>query len=192
MERALLSYFGFRFELSVIQKPSKHAKGYINLLAMLITLINCPSLAIGFTVPLANDSIETKVDLLPADNHFLIKGKINGKNAYFLLDTGASYTVLHSKSAKHFDFNIFQSSSNNRNSTSINNKASFKRDTAIDVMLDFGQPSYKQAYYSQNLTPVINHVFSISKIRITGIIGTDLLKQYGCTVDIGNKVLRFN
>ena len=29
-------------------------------------------------------------------------------------------------------------------------------------------------------------------VLIVGIIGTDLLKRYGCRVDFGNKLLKFN
>ena len=163
----------------------------ILLLAILIALVSSPTLASDPFIPSNKDSIERKVDLLPADSHFVIKGKINGKKAYLLVDTGASYTVLHSKSAKRFDYKIFKPLSLKPNSTGINVNSSQKIKTAIDVVLEFGQPPFKQAYYSQDLTPVISYIFKISKIRISGIIGTDLLKQHGCTVDIGNKVLRF-
>ncbi len=140
----------------------------------------------------SNDSIQSQAPLLAADNHILIEGTINGKKAFFLLDTGASYTVLHSKSAKYFNYQIFQSPTSKRKSAGVNSNSTSQRNIAIDVMLNIGQPGIKQAYFTQNLTPVVNHIYSISKIRIAGIIGTDFLKRYGCRVDFGNKLLVFS
>jgi len=137
-----------------------------------------------------SDSI-TEVGLFSVDNHLLIKGKLNGKNAYFLLDTGASCTVLHSKLAKHYKYQIFQSLSS-RKSIGVNGGSNNKRNTAIDVDLYIGQPTITQAYFTQNLSALNEHIYRISKIRIAGIIGSDLLKRFGCGVDFGNKLLKFN
>lgn len=52
---------------------------------------------------LYTDSSDTEtpqyVDLFTSGNYLMLKGQLNSKPAYFLIDTGASFTVLHNKLA---------------------------------------------------------------------------------------------
>ena len=45
-------------------------------------------------------------DLFYAGNYLMVECQLNGKSAYFMIDTGASYTVLNSKSSKWYDFQV--------------------------------------------------------------------------------------
>ncbi|GJM29536.1 MAG: hypothetical protein DHS20C17_21710 [Cyclobacteriaceae bacterium] len=158
-------------------------------LVMFLVTAPCRASYIGTQKVGLNDSIEVQIDMLPAKNHFLIRGEINGKRAYFLLDTGASYTVLHRKSAKYYNFQLFPLKTKHNGTIGVNPSTRVERSAAINVLLDFGQSTFKQSYTAQDLTPVVDHVYKISKIRIAGIIGSDFLKRYACSVDLGNKML---
>ena len=140
----------------------------------------------------SGDSLRQSIHLLAAGNHLVLKGYLNGKSTHFLLDTGASYTVLHSKLSKYFSFELFELPSRNRVAAGVNSNSIQKSFSAINVTLQIGQAGVlKQSYLVQDLTPVVDHIFRSSHVRISGIIGTDFLKKLGCQIDFAQGVLRF-
>ncbi len=133
-------------------------------------------------------SVETAhhVDLFASGNCLMLKCQLNGKPAYFLIDTGASFTILHSKSAKSYGFDVLERKG--LKTTGFGGSASTAK-IAIGADLEFNHRKLSMGYLAQDLTKMIRLIQSSTNIRIAGIIGTDLLKRYGCRVDFGNKVL---
>jgi len=142
---------------------------------------------------LFTDSTATKttnyVNLFKAGNYLMLKCQLNGKPAYFLIDTGASFTVLNSKSAKNYNFDVLERKG--LKTTGFGGSTSAIQIT-IGADVEFKNKKLSMGFLAQDLTKMIRLIQSSTKLRIVGIIGTDLLKRYGCSVDFGNKVLKFS
>jgi predicted aspartyl protease len=140
-----------------------------------------------------NDSTATEtssyVNLFKAGKYLMLKCQLNGKPAYFLIDTGASFTILNSKSAKSYGFDVLERRS--QQTTGFGGSESNVK-IAIGAELDFEGKGVSMGFLAQDLTKMIRLIQSSTKLRIVGIIGTDLLKRYGCRVDFGNKLLVFS
>jgi predicted aspartyl protease len=136
-------------------------------------------------------AIETSsyVNLFKAGNYLMLKCQLNGKPAYFLIDTGASFTVLNSKSAKSFGFDVLERKG--LQTTGFGGSTSAVQIT-IGADIEFKNKKLSMGFLAQDLTKMIRLIQSSTKVRIVGIIGTDLLKRYGCRVDFGNKLLVFS
>ena len=141
---------------------------------------------------LFTDSTATKttnhVNLFKAGNYLMLKCQLNGKPAYFLIDTGASFTVLNSKSAKSFGFDVLERKG--LQTTGFGGSTSAIQIT-IGADIEFKNKKLSMGFLAQDLTKMIRLIQSSPNIRIAGIIGTDLLKRYGCRVDFGKKLLVF-
>jgi len=129
------------------------------------------------------------VNLFKAGDYLMIKCQLNGKPAYFLIDTGASFTVLHSKLAKSYSFDVLERKG--LQTIGFGGSTSAIQIT-IGADIEFKNKKLFMGYLAQDLSKMIRLIQSSSKIRIAGIIGTDLLKRYGCRVDFRNKLLVFN
>ncbi len=142
---------------------------------------------------LFTDSTATKttnyVNLFKAGDYLMIKCSLNGKPAYFLIDTGASVTVLNSKSTKNYNFDVLERKG--LQTTGFGGSTAGVQ-IAFGADIEFNNKKISMGFLAQDLTKMIRLIQNSTKLRIVGIIGTDLLKRYGCRVDFGNKLLKFN
>jgi len=129
------------------------------------------------------------VSLFTSGNYLMLRCQLNGKPAYFLIDTGASFTILHSKSAKSYNFDVLERRS--QQTTGFGGSAATVK-IAIGANLEFSHRKISMGFLAQDLSKMITLIQSSSKLRIVGIIGSDLLKRYGCRADLKNKLLKFS
>lgn len=112
----------------------------------------------------------------------IIKTNLNGKTAYFLVDTGSDITVLHSKNADRFDFQPLMASSQQVEAMGFTGS----RHTiykAKDVDLVIGSTPIKALYKTYDLTGVVQSLNNRVNVKIAGIIGSDVMKRYGFIID---------
>lgn len=112
----------------------------------------------------------------------IIKTTLNGKKAYFLIDTGSDITVLHSKRAERFDFQPLIASSQKLQAMGFNGD----RHTvykATDVKLVIGTMPIKALYKTYDLSGVVRSIHNRVGIDVAGIIGSDVMKRYGFIID---------
>lgn len=111
----------------------------------------------------------------------IVEAKINGKKAYFLLDTGSDITVMHNDKAHYYDFKIKQMV-NPQKVTGIHGKVNdMNRAYALDLQL--GELPIKTTFFTYDLSPVIQNIHSRTLLRISGIIGSDVMIKYGFIID---------
>ncbi|MDF9801135.1 hypothetical protein OKW21_006398 [Catalinimonas alkaloidigena] len=111
----------------------------------------------------------------------IVEAKLNGKKAYFLLDTGSDITVLHDENAKHFDFKIKRMVSPQRVAGIHGNVNNMNR--AYGLKLELGDLPIKIPFFTYDLSSVIQAIHSSTLLRISGIIGSDVMIKYGFIID---------
>lgn len=117
----------------------------------------------------------------------IVQVELNGKKAYFLLDTGSDLTVMHEDRADFYNFNIKEmviplKVAGVNGSTGGMNRAS-------NIELKLGELSILTPYFSYDLSSVIKYIQSKTLLRISGIIGSDVMVKYGFVIDYGEELV---
>ncbi len=113
---------------------------------------------------------KVKLRTLPSGHH-LIKAKINGKKGNFILDTGASNTVIAQSKAKKFKLKLKETE----------HKAAGAGTTEIDInttgknLLEIGKWKMKKIRFVTMDLQHINHAMQMFDAKVDGIIGADVL-----------------
>ena len=123
-------------------------------------------------------------------NKPIVVGKINGRKAYFLLDTGSDLTLLHEGKAAYYGFKI-KKMVNPQRITGANGRIS-EINRAGNVNLILGTLPITTAYFTYDLSAIIRSIYNKSFVRISGIIGSDVMIRYGFVIDYGNKQVLYD
>ncbi|MEH6537725.1 MAG: aspartyl protease family protein [Psychroserpens sp.] len=114
----------------------------------------------------------------------ILKLELNGKHAYFVLDTGASSSLIDNSVKKHYGF------------TTRNVNNAFSNDTVLGIG---GIKELEQAYNvlltikGKKIKPIDFKSTNLSILRgslnVVGIIGSDFLIEHGYSIDFERNVL---
>lgn len=119
----------------------------------------------------------------------MIKGSINGKLAYFIVDTGASFTVLNEGESKYYGFSVHDNAYYQAcQMVGIGGISDLKEARKAHIKL--GEQEIAFINKSMPMHGIQGH-FRGHRIRVAGIIGTDLLSIMGCQIDYKNRKLVF-
>ncbi len=114
----------------------------------------------------------------------IVKLELNGKHAYFVIDTGASISMLDNSIKKHYGFytrNVYRSSSK---SSVLGLGGRQELEQARNVLITIkGEKIECINFKSTNLSNLRR------SLNIVGIIGSDFLIEQGYTIDFEKKVL---
>jgi hypothetical protein len=135
------------------------------------------------------------IEIISAENeghHIIIKGKINKKNTFLMIDTGASRSV--------FDISLFNIKANGgrtayQNFTSSVNMIPDEIPSANGIIQELQLQDLKISNYKTTLIDLkyINDLYKNNTgKKINGLIGNDLLIKYRAIIDYSNKVLILN
>ncbi len=126
------------------------------------------------------DYVSIKLKMLKS-GHFSLKGTINGVKATFILDTGASATVLDTNQAKQFKVENMQESEDPAAGLGGISMDKFEVEDIEVTLGDFKIPSMQ--LFLVDLSHV-NSAFKNNKMRpVNGIVGADILKGYNAVID---------
>jgi hypothetical protein len=118
----------------------------------------------------------------------IVEGKINGKRAWFIIDTGASVSILNRSNARHFGFKCFDSYS----VSVVGFGGESKMNEAFNCKVEFGPLLLKnisfRARHMNDLTDVIRQH---ENIEIAGIIGADVFNRYKIAIDFKKSTISF-
>ena len=119
--------------------------------------------------------------------HFKIHTKINGTSGNFILDTGASHTVVDKAAAEKFTLKF--SSKASKDAGGLGNSA-LKTRKSIGNIIDLkGFQIKKAVLIAIDLSHVNNTLKNGGSGRIDGVIGSDILKKHKALIDYSEKVL---
>ena len=118
----------------------------------------------------------------------VIKVTLNGKSANFLLDTGSDITLLNSHAARWFQFRPLSVSTGRRQAVGFSGRrqATYR---VKNVSLFINSTPIKALYRAFDLSSLVNFTNDRIDVRITGIIGSDVMKRYGFIINYQNQTV---
>ena len=123
-------------------------------------------------------TIDTSCDLS------IVAGELNGRETYFLLDTGAGITSFDLNQAKKFGFTSVDTDEEIGGFT--NDRQQAKRAIGITSIKINGMELITDGTYTNNMLNLVRHIENCSHKTISGIIGAPLIKRYGLVIDLSN------
>ncbi|MBR4561118.1 MAG: clan AA aspartic protease [Bacteroidales bacterium] len=136
--------------------------------------------------------IEIPIQLLDIEGegfHIMVKGTIHGKEASFLIDTGASRSVFDPKTISSFIENIEFEKKEGMTAgvgSSDLESATFR----IDVFSLGGMEIFDYEAVALDLENIHEMYGKLGLPHIDGILGGDLLKRHKAVINYRNKKLR--
>lgn len=118
----------------------------------------------------------------------IVEGMLNGRRAFFLLDTGSDLTVLNSKDAKGYDFKVLYIQAAAYVVSSFGGTRSDIL-SAWDARIQLGTQEIKAEIHSYDISNIVESLHKHSKVRISGIIGSNIMKKYGFQIDYSKKLV---
>ncbi|MBT1687805.1 retropepsin-like aspartic protease [Dawidia soli] len=108
----------------------------------------------------------------------VVSGRINGKPAWFIIDTGASVSVLDAREAEHFGFQVANTVYHEGLSINgLGGRTNVYQVSGCDLAIG-RLPLKYVAWHSQDMHMLFRTIHDHEEIRIAGIIGSDVLSKY--------------
>lgn len=117
----------------------------------------------------------------------IIEATLNGKKAYFLLDTGSDITMLSKHDDKKYGFKLLVRDENHA-ALGIGGKTAGMT-SAYQVRLELGTTRINTRYLAHDLSAIAQAIEKDTGLSISGIIGSDAMKRYGIIIDYKNRVI---
>lgn len=118
------------------------------------------------------------------------QAKVNGRSAYFIIDTGASVSIINQTEARRFGLTLHQISALERRIAGFGGTSSLQY--AGRCSLELGGKLLENVDFSANdMSLFVNAIYEREKIRIAGIIGSDVLFRLGLRIDYMDRTLSF-
>lgn len=128
--------------------------------------------------------------LLVIKNVPIVEGTINGKPAYFVVDTGASITILNGNMSRKYGYRVIENRYLERcRIIGLGGESSLREARFATVKLGSHELNFINRV--ADLESLSNH-FDDYDLEIAGIIGTDLLRILGSKIDMAAGTIMFN
>jgi predicted aspartyl protease len=118
----------------------------------------------------------------------VIEGKINGKRAYFIIDTGASCSILNQSVSERFGFKSF--ARDDEHVMALEGQA--KMNHAFNCIVEVGPLRLKNVIFrTKCMDSFVNVIQTHENIEIAGIIGSDIFNRYGIAINFRSNTITF-
>jgi hypothetical protein len=119
----------------------------------------------------------------------IVKARLNNKNAWFIIDTGATLTILNETQAKHYGFSVHEP---RESKDIIGFSQSLKLSETSGCEIRLGDLVIRhQVYRSEQMNAMFITIANREQIQIAGIIGSDILARYKISVNYNSKTLSY-
>ena len=116
----------------------------------------------------------------------LLRGKINGINGSFILDTGAGVTIIEKENKEKFEMKTKISTATATGAGGSNIQIQDSENNSLDFQ-SFKIPNISLSLMS--LDHVNNAFESMGIEKVDGVIGADIMTNYNAIIDYSNLVL---
>jgi hypothetical protein len=118
----------------------------------------------------------------------VVEGKINGKKAYFIIDTGASISILNETEANRFGFKF--AVAEGMEVHGLGGHAGINE--VFECEVEFGSLKIKGVkFHTRKLNEVMQAITENDHIHIAGIIGANVIDFYGVTINYKNRTISY-
>ena len=129
--------------------------------------------------------------MVELDDQPIVMGELNGKRAYFLIDTGSDLTILNLKAARKYGFKIRSARAGKYKISGLDSEHRGRFLLASRAELILGGRSMRGSYKVFDLSHIVKSIMDDTGIRITGIIGSDLMKKRKFVIDYEAEEISF-
>lgn len=132
----------------------------------------------------AKEGFEHKI--LTSDYLPIVQGVINGRKAYFLLDTGASVSMLDTSQKKDFGFEAV-----GLDDTTIGGYGGLSLEVSKleKYKVEIGTELMRDDFLGKDLKYLVEPIQENTGYKITGIIGSNNIMRSGLIIDFKNNKL---
>ncbi len=122
----------------------------------------------------------------------VVPGQLNGKFAWFIVDTGASITMLNAAEANYYKI---QTQGVRQGLTELSGLSSVVMDLRWKSFcsIQIGDLEFQHnVFIAKEMDALFTMIGNREGKRIAGIIGSDLLARFSMSLDYGRRTLSFN
>ncbi|MEN7546962.1 retropepsin-like aspartic protease [Rapidithrix thailandica] len=123
------------------------------------------------------------IKIITLKNQPIVIGKLNGKKAYFLIDTGSDVTLLNLKDANKFRFKFRKIDLQGYKLSALGSEHQQEIWMAYNVAIHLGNKKMKGYFKVFDLSRIASSIRRDSGIKINGIIGSDVMKKHKFLID---------
>lgn len=138
-------------------------KNITYLILMLLIMVSC-----GKSTKEVSDTFTYSHDIESSRYIPIVKGTLNGKVAYFILDTGATVSIFDEKEARKYGVVM-----NTNSNTSIGGYGGVTTEAyeVSNYEIQLGKLKIKDRFLGRDITDIINAVHNNTGYKAVGIIG---------------------
>ncbi|MEP1034994.1 aspartyl protease family protein [Ekhidna sp.] len=129
----------------------------------------------------------TTVDFEMYHNIIIVEAYVNNKWSKFIVDTGASVSLLDFTQSKKYDF-TYSIDTDNR-LTGFGGKTRLMRTSEVSFTMKGALTDRPFSFSASDLSG-LNTILSQSQQRVLGILGNDFLQSHGAIIDYRRKKLQ--
>ena len=130
------------------------------------------------------------IDVIIRGNKPIIKGRLNGKIIYLMLDTGSDITIFDSDEITKYDFdNNLKTITHNQKTYGVYSSQD-KLDEVKKFSVKVGSQQLMGRYFCANLKELRTAIKKNTGLNISGIIGMDMILKYDFLIDFDQKRVR--
>lgn len=113
----------------------------------------------------------------------IVKIELNGKPAYFLLDTGSDVNIVNSWEARKYKFDVYKKDYDDPTTLVMINGKQKDIGRAYNVHMVIGERRIFCGFLSMDISPIVKSIQKKTGISIVGIIGSDTMKIHHFIID---------
>lgn len=138
------------------------------------------SLLLFFACNQSDNSFEgdNKIDFIALDKVPVVEGRLNGRTAFFIIDSGASLSVLDENQKDNYEFSSYDG---NIEAAGYSGVAVFKE--VKNAQITIGGVDFTTDFKSQDMSKIVQLIEQEDKVTVTGIIGSDIMKSNKFIID---------
>lgn len=127
---------------------------------------------------------DNKVDFVSVDKVPVIEGRLNGRTAFFIVDSGASLSVLDENQKEDYEFETYASTIEAAGYSGV---AVFKEVQGAQITL--GGVDFTTDFKAQDMSKIVEIIRKEDNVLISGIIGSDIMKTNRFIIDYSNNTI---